>query len=95
MSTSCYVYYRVAASDFDRVASRVKAMQARLRQETGVAGRLLRRAEDAATWMEVYEGVADAAAFEAALARLAREFGVDALLAEGGRRHLERFVPCA
>lgn len=95
MSLSCFVYYRVADEGRDRIEQAAAVMQARLREKSGVAGRLLRRADGSATWMEIYEGVGDAPAFEKLLERLAAEHGLERLLAPGESRHVERFVPCA
>jgi hypothetical protein len=67
-------------------------MQRALAQETGVAGRLMRRADDPTTWMEVYEAVSDAARFERSLDDAVAKFGLAGLLVGDGRRHVERFV---
>jgi hypothetical protein len=42
-------------------------------------------------WMEIYEDVPDADAFERALATCVDELQLERLLAEGSRRHLECF----
>jgi DNA-binding transcriptional regulator YdaS (Cro superfamily) len=63
-----------------------------LARETGVQGRLLRRSEDATTWMEVYEGVTDCAAFERALAAAVERHDLRQLLAPGTQRHVECFI---
>jgi hypothetical protein len=68
-------------------------MQAALARETGVAGRLMRRADDPATWMEVYEAVPDAVEFDRRLAAAVARFAVDRLLDADAQRHVERFVP--
>jgi hypothetical protein len=88
---SYYIYYRTGA-DAARVRAVVAPMQAELASLTGVAGRLLRRVDDATTWMEVYEEVADAARFEEALAAAVERFGLRALLAADAERHVERFT---
>jgi hypothetical protein len=88
---SYYIYYRTGA-DASRVRATVAPMQAQLATLTGVAGRLLRRVDDATTWMEVYEEVADPARFEEALAAAVERFGLRALLAVGADRHVERFT---
>ena len=44
----------------------------------------MRRRDDPSTYMEIYEGVEDAAAFEALLEAEGRKLGVE--------RHVERFV---
>ena len=59
-------------------------------RRTGVIGRLLVRMVDTPpTWMEVYESVADADAFEAAYAEATARHAVASHAPEG--RHLERF----
>ena len=55
-------------------------------KQCGVRGRWMRRRDDPTTYMEVYEGVADEAAFEALLEREGAKLEVP--------RRLERFV-CA
>lgn len=89
--TSYYVYYR---SDADPAEVRriVERVQRDLARETGVRGRLLRRADGSTTWMEVYEAVADRAGFERAAAAALERAGFARLLAAGERRHVERFV---
>lgn len=90
MITHYYVYYRVIAVPDARLRAAVDRMQAALRSETGVAGRLLRRRDDPHTWMEIYENVDDAMRFEAALSAAMARTGLDALLPTG--RVVERFV---
>ena len=91
MRRSYYIYYRTAA-DAVRIRAAVAAMQAALAEATGVAGRLLSRVDDRATWMEIYEGVADPDRFEQELAVAVERFGLRALLAAGAERHVERFT---
>lgn len=84
--TSYYIYYRVQA---DRVASlqdEVRNLFRVVEAATGVRGRWMRRRDEAAIYMEVYEDVRDEIAFEALLARESATLGLD--------RHVERFV-CA
>lgn len=57
-----------------------------MEKRCGVRGRWMRRRDDPSTYMEVYEGVQDEAAFEALLEREGAKLGV--------QRRLERFV-CA
>jgi hypothetical protein len=91
VSRSYYVYYKCAAAA-PAVRAAVTAMQAALATATGVRGRLLRRVDGDGTWMEVYDGVADPQAFERALAAAVADARLDALLAPGAARHLERFA---
>ncbi|MCU0840367.1 MAG: DUF4936 family protein [Thiobacillaceae bacterium] len=78
------VWYRVAddGSDTETV---VRGMMARLACRTGVAGRLLKKRDEPRLWMEVYDGVADPAAFEARLRQAVDEFDVDMFVADDRR----------
>ena len=91
MSRSYYVYYRSAAAAA-AVREAVGAMQGALARATGVQGRLLRRVENDGTWMEIYERVADPERFERELAVAAEGARLQALLAPGAARHVERFT---
>jgi len=90
-ASSVYVYYRVTATGAP-AREAVAALFAAVAAATGVGGRLLARCDDAATWMEVYEPVADAGAFVPRLAALARAHGVGTLAVDG-ERHTECFAP--
>ena len=65
---------------------RVEALFDCVEKQCGVRGRWMRRRDDPATYMEVYEGVTDEAAFESLLEREGAKLGVP--------RRLERFI-CA
>jgi Domain of unknown function (DUF4936) len=91
VTCSYFVYYR-AVGDASELRAAVGAMQQALAQETGVAGRLMRRVDDPTTWMEVYESVGDASRFERSLAAAVARFQLERLLAAEARRHVERFV---
>lgn len=91
MICSYFVYYRTWAGA-DELRTIVGEMQRALAQETGIGGRLMRRADDPTTWMEVYESVPDAASFERSLDAAVARFGLARLLSGDGRRHVERFV---
>lgn len=91
MRPSYYVWYRLAGDPACARAA-VTAMMLDVAMACGVAGRLLVRADDRTTWMEVYEGVDDPLTFETALARAIAEHDVDAHAQDG--RHVERFVDC-
>jgi hypothetical protein len=92
MTAAYYIYYRVQPARAEELAARMRALQAALRAETGVQGRLMSKRGEPLLWMEVYEGVADAEGFERTLERLVREHGVAAALQPGSPRHLECFV---
>ena len=92
MSVALYVYYRVTRADDPAARALVRAVQDELLQATGVRGRLLRRRDDPLTWMEVYEQVNDADAFERALEAALARHRFASILPAGGARHTERFV---
>jgi len=87
---SYYIYYRVPPANAAKLQTAVGQVLAEVLQSTGVAGRLMRRRDDRETWMEVYEDVADGAAFEHALANALEAHGVVALLES--TRVIERFI---
>jgi quinol monooxygenase YgiN len=82
-----YVYYKVEAARAKALRAEVQALLAAIERHAGVRGRWMRRRDDPSTYMEVYEGVTDQAAFEALLERE----GAKLKLA----RKLERFEECA
>lgn len=83
------VWYRVLKDDPD-TESVVRSLMARLACRTGVAGQLMRKRGETCLWMEVYAGVTDPDAFEAALRELADAYDVDMFLS--GERRIECFV---
>lgn len=54
----------------------MRELFATIENQCGVRGQWLHRRDDPATYMEVYEGVGDTAAFEALLAREGAKLGV-------------------
>ena len=81
-----YVYYKVDPRRLAELRAAVEALFAAVERQCGVRGRWMHRRDDPTTYMEVYEGVADAAAFEALLEHEGAGLGV--------QRRIERFV-CA
>ena len=81
-----YVYYKVSLEQVDGLRPRVQQLFSLIQQKFGVEGRWMRRRDDPGTYMEVYEGVADEAAFEALMEREGAKLGL--------QRRVERFV-CA
>lgn len=79
-----YIYYKLDAQAVPVARSRINELFEKIQKQFGVQGRWMRRRDDPATYMEVYEGVKDEAGFEAVME------------AEGPRiapnRRLERFV---
>ena len=91
MSANYYIYYKVPVNAVARLRPAVEELQRALSRKTGVAAKLLFRRDktEAAlqTWMEVYEDIADADGFEAALgAELERLRLADILGADSARR---------
>ena len=85
--TSYYVYYRVDPTRRPTLHAEIARLLAAVEAATGVRGRWMRRRDEPTTYMEVYEDVPDADAFEALLDRESAPLGLE--------RHVERFVPCA
>ena len=79
-----YVYYKIQPERLAEVRSQVKALFSALEKQTGIRGRWMRRRDDPTTYMEVFEGVKDEAAFEALLEREGARLGV--------QRKVERFI---
>ena len=84
-----YVYYRIDPAQAALAAERIEALLHAMLPHCSTPPRRLRRCEDAETWMEIYEGMADFAAFSAALNAAARTFDCAAFIR--GERHLECF----
>ena len=84
--TSYYVYYRIAPDRAAGLRKDVERLFDFIEASTGVRGRWMRRRDDPGTYMEIYEDIADGAAFEALLERETARLGLE--------RHVERFV-CA
>lgn len=90
--TNYYVYYRIDAARLDAVRASVQEIFKAIERETGVRGRWMRRRDDPATYMEVYEGVADDRDFEAVLERACERLRLPQLLAADAVRRLEAFI---
>lgn len=88
--TCAYVYYRVAPAQATQAAERIDALLGTLEGHCRQPPRRLVRCDDSATWMEIYEGIADFAAFVAALDAATRAFDCAAFTL--GERHLECFT---
>ena len=84
--TSYYVYYTVEVGRVASLQEEVRQLFRSIEAASGVRGRWMRRRDEPATYMEVYEDVGDELAFEALLAREAAQLGLE--------RHVERFL-CA
>jgi hypothetical protein len=83
--TTSYVYYRVEPARLEQLRAAVKGLFDTIERACGVRGRWLRRRDDPATYMEVYEGVQDEKTFESILEREGARLGVP--------RRAEIFIP--
>ena len=79
-----YVYYKVSPGQLEALRPRVQDLFRKAKLDFGVQARWMRRRDDPATYMEVYEGVKDEAAFEALLEREGARLGM--------QRKVERFI---
>jgi quinol monooxygenase YgiN len=75
--TNYYVYYRVDPERVETLRPQVQELFTAMQECCGVSGRWMRRRDDSSTWMEVYEGVQDEAAFEAVLERESAKLGLE------------------
>ena len=86
-----FVYYKLDRQMADDLAPTLRSMQ-RDAAAGDVRARLMRRADssdDRVTLMEVYDGIAEPAAFEGRLAQAVRRAGLPAALV--AERRIERF----
>jgi hypothetical protein len=74
----------VDAEQATGLAAKIAQLFDLIKRQTGVSGRWMRRRDDPATYMEVFEGVKDEAAFEALLEREGAKLGL--------QRKVERFI---
>jgi hypothetical protein len=88
---SAYVYYRIDPAQAALAAGRIDALLKMMGGHCSRPPRRLARCDDAATWMEIYEDIADHAAFAAAMDAAVR--AVDCAPFTQGERHLECFSP--
>ncbi len=91
MAYSYYIYYRVEPDQADACEQKIKELLAAVKDATGVAGRMLKKRGEPLLWMEIYENVIDAEAFELGLAHAAARIGVLAYLQPDSGRHTECF----
>lgn len=83
------VWYRVTHDGPD-TETVLRRMMARLACRTGIFGQLMKKRDDPGLWMEVYQGIADADAFEQHLVETADEYDVDMFVAD--KRRVECFL---
>jgi hypothetical protein len=87
---SVYVYYRIDPAQAPLAAARIDALLDMMAVHCSAPPRRLQRCDDASTWMEIYEGIADRAVFSAALHAAVAAQGCAAFIQ--GDRHLECFA---
>lgn len=85
-----YVYYRIDPALRAHAAAQIDTLLHAVAGHCSRPPQRMQRCDDPETWMEVYEGVADFAAFSAALDVAARHVGCAAFIR--GERHLECFM---
>ena len=81
--TSYYVYYRVDPGQLAALRTEIENLFEKIQKQCGIRGRWMRRSDGSPTYMEVYEGVRDAALFEKVLERESSKLGLE--------RKIERF----
>ncbi len=87
MACSFYVYYKVDPARQGEIEPLVYTLLGRVACRTGIQGRLLKKLDGSSAWMEVYEGISDAAVFDRILQELCERYDIDILI----DRHTERF----
>jgi hypothetical protein len=88
-----YIYYRIDPAQAETAARAVDTLLAALAPYCSVAPRRLARCDEPALWMEVYQDIADFAAFSRQLDDTLRQINPDAFIV--GERHQENFCPSA
>jgi hypothetical protein len=83
------IYYRIDPALTNLAAARIDALLDVMAAHCSQPPRRLTRCDDAATWMEVYEDIADLAMFSAILTATVRT--LDCTAFTEGERHLECF----
>ena len=79
-----YVYYKIDPRRLDELRQKVESLFKIIQKQSGIHGRWMRRRDDPSTYMEIFEGVTDEAAFEALLEREGAKLGI--------ARKVERFI---
>lgn len=93
MAQSVFIYYAIGEDREPDASLAATALIEAVQALSGIRGRLMRRADDATTWMEIYENVADAAQLVATIDACLPASALLACLS--GPRHTEIFVPLA
>jgi hypothetical protein len=91
-TASFYIYYRVRADRKEAARGLADRLIAAIEHRFGIHGRVLMRRDEPLLWMEIYEAVPDARAFEAAIAAECERLDFASALLPGSSRHCECFV---
>jgi hypothetical protein len=84
-----YIYYHIDPAQAGLAAAQVDALLATLAAHCSQPPRRLNRCDDPTTWLEIYEGIADFAAFASALGEATLDLNCAAFTRD--ERHLECF----
>ncbi len=87
-----YIYYRIQTNLIPAIETAIQLIQSEIQTQLGVTGRLLKKRDEPELWMEIYEKVPDASAFEAVLREAETKSGIASLLDPASKRHLECFL---
>jgi hypothetical protein len=87
-----FIYYRIADDGGGAASAVLRRVFTDIERLCGITGRLLHRADEPSLWMEIYEGVRDCAAFDAAMQASLVAHDFESLLGRGAHRIVERFV---
>lgn len=91
MTVSCYIYYRVATDRVPEASTAARDIIEWISQRTGIDGQLMTKVGEPLLWMEVYEEIADEAAFLEAMQACVELSDIGRWLDGDGRRHSEIF----
>ena len=83
-----YVYYKLSPESVADMRAKVRALFALVEEQFGIRGRWMRRRDDPATYMEVYEGIEDERAFDALLERVGATMKTSRRVDSFRRKHL-------
>ncbi|MDP1644545.1 MAG: DUF4936 family protein [Thiobacillus sp.] len=86
---SAYVYYRIDPAQAGLAGARIDGLLSTMAAHCSQPPRRLNRCDDSATWIEIYDGIADFTTFAAALKAAVQTFKCTEFAQ--GERHLECF----
>ena len=90
MPSTVFIYYKVGAPYLEDARVAALALIEAVERQTGVQGKLMQRADDALTWMEVYPGSGNTSTLQATIDAALPASGLGNFVA--GVRHTEVFV---